>query len=376
MKPDDAVSVSRAPTGIARPLLLFWSAFVALNTLRGALLGISDPAGALLRRIGVALLGVLLSWIIARLLLSRRFAAPRSRLAVVLAASLPAGILFAAGNFLVFDVLAPLPGENCSGGPCDFHAGLRAVSDAGITWAFAFAAWGLLLDGMLSAAAARLAEAAAHRAQLEASHAREAEKVAEVRALRYQVNPHFLFNVLNSLSALVRRSQAAEAERLIADVGGFFRRTLSADIVAEHALEDEVDLQLQYLAIERHRFPDRLKVEVGLDPGTGSAIVPVMLLQPIVENSIKHGLAGVASLLTIRISAALLADNRLRIAVSDDAGQEGGHPCATGLGIGLQNVRDRLKGRFGDEADLSAQASGTGYSTVLTLPLQRSGGIA
>src|SRR5690606_40575321 len=114
---------------------------------------------------------------------------------------------------------------------------------------------------------------------------------AELRSLRYQVNPHFLFNTLNSLSTLVMRSQPGEAERMILNLSKFYRTSLSADPLEDVALSEEVHLQNLYLDIEAVRFPERLKVEIDIPDELLGVLVPGLILQPLAENAIKHGVA-------------------------------------------------------------------------------------
>ena len=120
--------------------------------------------------------------------------------------------------------------------------------------------------------------------------AREAQE-AQLRALRYQINPHFLFNTLNSLSSLILSKQTDTAERMLMNLSTFFRATLSADPTADVSLDEEIKLQRLYLDIEQIRFPDRLSVEVDVPDALLAARVPVLILQPIVENAVKYGVA-------------------------------------------------------------------------------------
>src|SRR4028118_477353 len=128
---------------------------------------------------------------------------------------------------------------------------------------------------------------------------REAQD-AQLRALRYQINPHFLFNTLNSLSSLVLTQRTDTAERMIMNLSTFFRTTLSADPTADVSLEEEIKLQRLYLDIEQIRFPDRLRVEVDVPEPLLAARVPVLLLQPVVENAVKYGVARSRGAVTLR----------------------------------------------------------------------------
>src|SRR5690606_13935264 len=133
--------------------------------------------------------------------------------------------------------------------------------------------------------------AAVRGAEREAAGFRAAAQAAELRALRYQVNPHFLFNTLNSLSSLVMTDKKEEAERMIINLATFFRTSLTGDPTEDVPLYEEIRLQRLYLDIETVRFPDRLKVEVDVPDPLRTACVPGLILQPIVENAVKYGVS-------------------------------------------------------------------------------------
>jgi LytS/YehU family sensor histidine kinase len=191
---------------------------------------------------------------------------------------------------------------------------------------------------------------------------------AQVRALRYQINPHFLFNTLNAISALVRDAPA-KAEEMVVRLSDFFRRSLAVDPTQDLTLSEEVDLQRLYLEIERTRFPDRLRFDVALGAGTAEAQVPALLLQPLVENAVKHGVARSEGPTCIRIRTRL--DGAvLEIVVENDARAEG--PGSGGGNVGLRNVAERLRSRFGQEASLaSGEIPEGGFRNTIRIPLRR-----
>jgi hypothetical protein len=191
---------------------------------------------------------------------------------------------------------------------------------------------------------------------------------AQVRALRYQINPHFLFNTLNAIAALVRDAPA-QAEEMVVRLSDFFRRSLAIDPMDDVTLAEEVELQRLYLEIERTRFPDRLRFEVELDEDAGAVPVPPLLLQPLIENAVKHGVARSQAPTSIRIRARVDGPV-LEIVVENDARAEG--PASAGEKVGLRNVAERLRSRFGDEAAINAGAMpGGGYRNRLLIPLRR-----
>ena len=191
---------------------------------------------------------------------------------------------------------------------------------------------------------------------------------AQVRALRYQINPHFLFNTLNAIAALVRDAPD-RAEEMVVQLSDFFRRSLAINPLEDISLSEEVDLQRLYLEIERTRFPERLRLDVALDEGTAESKVPALLLQPLVENAVKHGVARSEGSTCIRIRARLDGP-ALEIVVENDANAPGGGPA--GEKVGLRNVHERLRSRFGDEASLDTAAIAEGgFRNTLRIPLRR-----
>lgn len=239
----------------------------------------------------------------------------------------------------------------------------RQLTDIGIGRYFLLLAWAALYFAMVTAQQARASE------RREGEY-RRAAKAAELRSLRYQVNPHFLFNTLNSLSALVMTGKGQAAETMIQTLSAFYRRSLAEDPTGESLLELEVALQRAYLEIETVRFPDRLISRIDLPAALEDAIVPGMILQPLVENAVKYAVAPTRQPVTVTI-AAHEDFGRLVIEVSDN-GPGAARRDKGGFGIGLANVRDRLEARYGGEASLTAgPGPGGGWLAVLRLPLVR-----
>ena len=242
----------------------------------------------------------------------------------------------------------------------------RQLTDIAIGRYFLLLAWAALYFAMVTAQQARASE------RREGEY-RRAAKAAELRSLRYQVNPHFLFNTLNSLSALVMTGKGQAAETMIQTLSAFYRRSLAEDPTGESTLEQEVALQRAYLEIETVRFPDRLVTGINLPESLEDAVVPGMILQPLVENAVKYAVAPTSRPVTVTI-AAREDFGRLVIEVSDD-GPSAPQSGRAGFGIGLANVRDRLEARYGSEASLAAgPLPGGGWRVVLRLPLVRHGG--
>lgn len=239
-----------------------------------------------------------------------------------------------------------------------------AIADTAFGRYFLVLAWAALYFALAKAEEARAAE------RREGEYRRAAE-AAELRSLRYQVNPHFLFNTLNSLSALVMIGRQEDAEEMIQTLSTFYRRTLSGDPTNDIPLVAEIELQRLYFAIEAVRFPNRLLTHIDVDDDARDAKVPGMILQPLVENSVKYAVAATQNPVTIAIEARR-EGGQLVIAVYDD-GPGGRQNKVEGFGIGLANVRDRLRARYGEAATIASgpRAEG-GYATVLRMPLDRS----
>ncbi|MET0338842.1 MAG: histidine kinase [Caulobacter sp.] len=185
---------------------------------------------------------------------------------------------------------------------------------------------------------------------------------AQLLALRYQINPHFLFNTLNAVSTLVldRRNQAAEA--MLLRLAAFFRLTLTLDPRQAITLAREIELQRTYLAIEQVRFTDQLEVAIDLPPDLEAALVPALLLQPLVENAVKHTLGGEGAHILIAASA----DDRVLSLEVVNTVQRWQEP---GTGTGLRNVAERLAAEYGDAAALDIDPGEGRFRVILTLPL-------
>ncbi len=310
-----------------------WLVYFLLITLRGSVVGL-DMQGELLWRRGiVCVVGAavtLVLWRVIRLVETRSFAI---NIAVALIAALPASLVIAkanqelfaplqekamkqvgreqganvyrdeAGNLLVdvprwpVDVEgqeAPRPEDQSKDGIdratfvlAPALTGIdrwRQITDIALGRYFLLLAWVSLYLALLAGARAR-------RSQQREERFRSAAKASELRSLRYQVNPHFLFNTLNSLSALVLTEKGEKAEEMIQTISRFYRHSLAEDPTGDVALADEFELQQHYLDIEQVRFPERLRTQYELPADLANCLVPGMILQPLVENSVKYGVS-------------------------------------------------------------------------------------
>jgi sensor histidine kinase YesM len=341
-----------------------WVFYLAVNTVRMALAEMPGQLDMLGRRAVVTLFGMGLTALLYLMLRRREAGTTRALVLTVFVAAVPLSVAYAAVNYVAFYVISPNARTlaELAKYPASQHSPLMMISDGALNWYFFIVAWGVLWIALAFAERVRHAERQAARYRAEA-------QTAELRALRYQVNPHFLFNTLNSLSALVLAKRNADAERMIINLSTFFRTSLSGDPAADVPLVDEIAMQKLYLGIEAVRFPQRLVTVFDVPDDLGDVRVPGLILQPLVENAIKYGVAVSPAPVTVAIRAR--SDGRnLRIIVEDDGVAGAGDGTGTGFGVGLRNVCDRLAARFGDRARCDAGVlPGGGYRAVLTLPL-------
>ena len=385
-----------------------WTCYFVLTTLRAEILDLGFEFELLWRRIVVAVIGVAVTfamWLILRLFDLKPLWA---KVAAALVIAAPVSIVLAQANAWVFsdiepkvverrgeqqgvkvrrdesgnllvDVSAPhvdeppelpeavapeadAPARVPASHPAETQ--IQQLTEVALGRYFLMLAWCALYLALVAGEQARTAE------RREGAF-RRAAKAAELRSLRYQVNPHFLFNTLNSLSALVLTNRTQQAETMIQTISTFYRRSLADDPTSDVPLSEEFALQRLYLDVEAVRFPERLVAVYELPAELEGAKVPGMILQPLVENSVKHAVAPSSGRITITL-AAREEYGRLVITVSDDGKgkrKSGAAPMVAGYGIGLQNVRERLEARFGEQASIVSGPTGSGYSTLIRIPL-------
>jgi two-component system, LytTR family, sensor kinase len=213
--------------------------------------------------------------------------------------------------------------------------------------------------------ATQAARAAATARDREQRAARLEASLIQVKlgALRDRLNPHFVFNTLNAVSTLALRRDHAGVIRIVEAMSDLLRVTLAEGRGQEAPLEDELGLLDRYLEIEQLRFGDRLTLERSVDPAVVDALVPVMLIQPLVENAIRHGAAVTPGPVSVRVSIEREGDE-LTIAVADTGPGFGHAPSTNGTGIGLGSCRARLAGLYGDRASLTTGAAAEGGALV------------
>jgi hypothetical protein len=207
---------------------------------------------------------------------------------------------------------------------------------------------------------------------VQAAARREAEsrvlaRDAELQMLRTQINPHFLFNSLNSISALTGFDPTAAREMTV-DLAQFFRRTLALAERERITLGEEVVLCEHFLAIEKRRFGAKLNAELRVSPAAAECLLPPMTLQPLLENAIKHGIRQVEGGGTIAVDA-LVRDGWLHLAVVNPVARE--DVPASGHGVGLKNIRERLAVLYGARARIGWQRSETQFAIEINLPVDK-----
>ena len=207
---------------------------------------------------------------------------------------------------------------------------------------------------------------------------------AQLAMLRYQLNPHFLFNTLNSISTLVLLKQTEPANAMLTRLSGFLRHTLVSQPGGKVTIAQEVETLKLYLDIERMRFEERLRTVFSIDPAAAEALIPSFLLQPLVENAVKYAVSPQEEGARISLSAQLVG-SRVRLTVSDtgpglrarpgratvSAAMKGaGNTVSTG--VGLANIRDRLAQAYGDDHVFETRTPPEGgFTVVIEIPYER-----
>ena len=213
---------------------------------------------------------------------------------------------------------------------------------------------------------AALAVEAARDAERRAAEARALAREAELQALRFQLNPHFLFNSLHSISALATQD-GPRAREMCIRLAGFLRSSLGLGSSESIPLREELALAKSYLEVEQVRFGARLRVVEEIAPTCEECAVPALLLQPLVENAVKHGIAGMLEGGSIRLA---VEPNDGDVSITLENGFDPEMPAPRSLGLGLDHVRRRLEVRYGERATFHAGVFGEIYRVVLRFPCE------
>ena len=304
------------------------------------------------------------------LYLARRFPIERNRWPRSLLFHLAASVLVSGFELLVFLLIVPLLGLPPRPGSffeklltvfvVDFHFNLLTY-------------WGILGVSLALDYYRKYQERALRASQLElrTSQLKNQLTEAQLDALRMQLHPHFLFNTLNAIVVLVRKSSNEEAVRMLTGLSELLRHALENISAQEVLLKDEIEFVERYLEIEQVRYNDRLKVEMKIDKETLGALVPNLILQPLVENAIRHGIGKRSTAGRLEVSARR-ENGRLHLQVRDDGpGLPVEWSMVAGKGIGLANTRARLEQLYGTAQEFQlSNAAGGGTIATLLIPFQ------
>lgn len=347
LEPDSRRALLRAGMKLS---VLYWSVFCVLLTIVAGLEN-WDTLPIFGVRLSMTLFSIGLSWLIIRMVAPNRGTRFASKALLVCFVTVIAATAHHFVSFYAFRVI----GENQT--PMMLTSSLRNI----FYWLGMYLGWSALYLALQYSA-----EVVERERQL--SELRTQAHGAQMRALRYQINPHFLFNTLNALATLIEERDVGPAERMVISLSAFLRSTLALDPMQDITLAEELDIQARYLDIERERFSDRLTVEIDVPPEAARAKVPSLILQPLVENAVKHGVGALDRMVRIRIAAEAGADT-LRIHVDNDAAEHARPSASTG--VGLRNVAERLATRFGEAGRLTSGPAEDGhFRATVTLPLR------
>lgn len=367
MRPLDEVYVGRADAHALRQgmsararsalilTLAFWGSCYVLLTLGTALSGNKHLGGIAFVRILTTILGLGFCYLIHLLLNHRRLDSAKKRLIALVIVAPIAAEIFAWATYFAEGAVDPAVGSS----QFTWTAAVRVIA----FWTWFFLAWaGLYLALMYSFDV--------QEEQRRSAELRDQAHVAQLRALHSQINPHFLFNSLNSVSALILDRNTDQAEEMVIKLARFLRLGLAADPTRKIPVELELELQRSYLEIEQLRYSD-LRVVIDVPKQIENALVPALILQPIVENAVKYGVGGAPPPATIWIAARGDKD-RLVLEIIDSGKGIQEHPKSAG--IGLSNVSQRLELIYGEgSTTLSAGRESDGrFKVEVRLPLELS----
>jgi len=329
-------------------ILLFWIAQYLVVTAVDHLA--ANTAILFLPRFLISASGLILSFAITRL---RGMIAPSatiSRLVTLILFAVAGGFLQTSIDYLIFRGFAPEMREKITA--------TVYLADT-VHWFWIYAAQ----LGMVFAF--DYSRAVADRERRIAVLDRMAQE-AKLRALRYQLNPHFMFNTLNSIATLVGKGDNEDAERMIEDLSDFLRATLAVEPSEDISLARELELQRRYLDIETRRFPRRLRVAMDVDPESAKALVPSLITQPLTENVIRHAVAASREQVVLTIRARRVED-QLHLMIANSLVGVGG--ASGGTKVGLTNVAERLRVRYdGGCAFIAGPQPEGGFAAIIQMP--------
>jgi signal transduction histidine kinase len=346
------ISATKAPwdLSIRTPLLIATVAIWLLSyfgwTLEGAVLGLPQQLNVAVRGFVCDTVGALLCGLM-YLLLRRLEGKPLTlRLAVALGLVSIATTAFMVMLYVAYHVILPISPAK--------PTWLADHLDTMVAIMWIFLCWCGVYFSLELGAAARQAEAKALD--------------AENRMLRYQLDPHFLFNIHSAVATLIHDGRNSEAERTVLLLSNFLRSCLGKDPGMLVDLAEEVCVMRDYIEIEATRFGHRLNFSESIDPALQAALTPSFILQPLLENAIKHGLSDGVSEMTVELGAAR-EGRQMALWVQDNGSEQRTRPNKS-TGVGLENVRSRLQALYGQGASMTTEnLAPLGFRVTLRLPL-------
>ncbi len=308
-------------------------------------------AAELLARGSVSLMGIVISIGIGFVLSGQRETPLGWRIAVAAVTAVGASLLHALANYGLFSLFGPQDAMQ--------RATLSSYIAATTVWFWTYCTVAALLLAIYYYADLR-------ERDRRLAHLRTVAQSAQIRALRYQINPHFMFNTLNSIASLVGSNEAEAAEAMVENLSDFLHTTLELNPEDDITLSRELELQQLYLSIEAARFPDRLVTQVDVPDDLQSLLVPSLITQPLIENVIKHAVRKSTTPITLAIIARRV-DDKLELTIRNSFG-DAADPVRGPPGIGLANVNERLTMRYPLESRCVAISDESSFCVRLTLP--------
>lgn len=350
-------------TGGRRILFLFWLVPALVAALGMELVPLQyNPDLNFLEKFGSQFLGWEAWWPWSLIILAACDRVPfrRGNVAKAFAVHIPLSVVIVIAEILVTSQVSRLYGL----GP---ERGVESIITAGLGWYGDM--WIVIYWAIVGAHAAFEWHDAWRAEALVTARLGADLALAQLQALRAQLNPHFLFNALNSVVTLIGRDQQA-ARRMVVQLSDLLRTTLALSSEQEVPLKQEVDLATRYLEIEEIRFHDRLRVEFRIDNRAALAWVPSLVLQPLVENAVVHGISRVPGPGTIAVDARV-SGGSLIMTVLDNGPGPSAPSRSRGAGLGIKNLRARLERLYDSSAELVlSEAPGGGCLATLVMPVR------
>ncbi|HEX8240456.1 MAG TPA: histidine kinase [Allosphingosinicella sp.] len=335
---------------------VLWAAHWGVLSTSSTLLKVNHGIPSMVARLLVAALGALSSVGVYGLLRRRSMSfVPRFAAAVLMC--VPICLALSVANELAWVAITPYYRQKYGIGPSELFTekGLVVLKEAGFTFGFfiwVYVSWCALYVGAVFAAELRDRDSRLASAQAAANQ-------AQLMALRFQLNPHFLFNTLNTLSGLIAMRSLGAAEDVVINLSSFLRYSLASGSAILVPLRQEIEAQKMYLGIEEKRFGDRITIRYRVSEEAEAGMVPNLILQPLVENAVKHGVAPSGIPVAVELGA-VREGTRLRLWIENSAADLLGATGAPGLGIGAANVHQRLAASYGDQASFRSEPTAQG----------------